>query len=53
MEGGTGNDPAGGKRRETRFEADASREYVVWCTFGEILEVLDTLAWFGDALLWA
>jgi hypothetical protein len=29
MEGGTGNDPAEGKRREARLAAEASREYVV------------------------
>ena len=29
MEGGAGNDPTGGKRREAKLEAEASREYVV------------------------
>jgi len=44
MDGGTGNDPTGGKRREARPDAEASREYVVWCALGDVLEVLDTLA---------
>jgi hypothetical protein len=30
IEGGTGNDPGGGKRRDARPETETSREYVAW-----------------------
>jgi len=51
MEGGAGNNPAGGIRRDARPDAEASREYVVWCAPGDRVELLDALVWFDDALL--
>lgn len=49
---GTDNELRGGGRRGgCGPETEASKEYVAWWVLGEILEVLDMLAWLGDALL--